>query len=78
LTFAEPLGVVAVIAPWNFPMPVSAWGTAPALAAGNAVLLKPAEYTPLTALRLAELALRAGLPEGLFQAVPGEGPVAGA
>lgn len=78
VTFAEPLGVVAVIAPWNFPMPVAAWGTAPALAAGNAVLLKPAEATPLTALRLAELALEAGLPEHLFQVVPGAGEVAGA
>ncbi|MFI1964750.1 aldehyde dehydrogenase family protein [Streptomyces pathocidini] len=77
VTFHEPLGVVAVIAPWNFPMPIAAWGTAPALAAGNAVLLKPAETTPLTALRLAELALEAGLPEGLFQVLPGEGPVAG-
>ncbi|WP_030409744.1 aldehyde dehydrogenase family protein [Streptomyces albus] len=77
ITFAEPLGVVAVIAPWNFPMPIAAWGTAPALAAGNAVLLKPAEATPLTALRLAELALEAGLPEGLFQVLPGEGPVTG-
>ncbi|OEU89425.1 aldehyde dehydrogenase [Streptomyces abyssalis] len=77
ITFAEPLGVVAVIAPWNFPMPVAAWGTAPALAAGNAVVLKPAETTPLTALRLGELALEAGLPEGLFQVLPGEGPVAG-
>ncbi|WP_344561584.1 aldehyde dehydrogenase family protein [Streptomyces axinellae] len=77
LTFAEPLGVVAVIAPWNFPMPIAAWGTAPALAAGNAVLLKPAETTPLTALRLAELGLAAGLPEGLFQVLPGEGPVTG-
>ncbi|MQY14024.1 Phenylacetaldehyde dehydrogenase [Streptomyces sp. RB5] len=78
LTFAEPLGVVAVIAPWNFPMPIAAWGTAPALAAGNAVLLKPAETTPLTALRLAELGLAAGLPEGLFQVLPGAGPVTGA
>lgn len=77
VTFAEPLGVVAVIAPWNFPLPIAAWGTAPALAAGNAVLLKPAEATPLTALRLAELGLEAGLPEGLFQVLPGEGPVAG-
>ncbi|MER6675942.1 aldehyde dehydrogenase family protein [Streptomyces sp. NPDC000983] len=77
VTFLEPLGVVGVIAPWNFPMPIAAWGTAPALAAGNAVLLKPAETTPLTALRLAELALRAGLPEGLFQVLPGHGPVAG-
>ncbi|WP_413802288.1 aldehyde dehydrogenase family protein [Streptomyces iranensis] len=78
VTFHEPLGVVAVIAPWNFPMPIAAWGTAPALAAGNAVVLKPAETTPLTALRLAGLALEAGLPEGLFQVLPGAGPVAGA
>ncbi|MBB1243701.1 aldehyde dehydrogenase [Streptomyces durbertensis] len=77
LTFQDPLGVVAVIAPWNFPMPIAAWGTAPALAAGNAVLLKPAETTPLTALRLAELGLAAGLPEGLFQVLPGAGEVTG-
>ncbi|MDN3288358.1 aldehyde dehydrogenase family protein [Streptomyces thermocarboxydus] len=77
VTFLEPLGVVGVIAPWNFPMPIAAWGTAPALAAGNAVLLKPAETTPLTALRLAELALEAGLPAGLFQVLPGHGAVAG-
>jgi len=77
VTLLEPLGVVGVIAPWNFPMPIAAWGTAPALAAGNAVILKPAETTPLTALRLAELALEAGLPEGLFQVLPGHGPVAG-
>ncbi|NEC90618.1 aldehyde dehydrogenase [Streptomyces sp. SID12501] len=77
ITLLEPLGVVGVIAPWNFPMPIAAWGTAPALAAGNAVILKPAETTPLTALRLAELALEAGLPEGLFQVLPGHGPVAG-
>ncbi|WP_407554044.1 aldehyde dehydrogenase family protein [Streptomyces sp. Pv4-95] len=77
ITLQEPLGVVGVIAPWNFPMPIAAWGTAPALAAGNAVLLKPAETTPLTALRLAQYALDAGLPEGLFQVLPGEGPVTG-
>ncbi|MGW2260183.1 aldehyde dehydrogenase family protein [Streptomyces sp. NPDC004749] len=77
VTFLEPLGVVGVIAPWNFPMPIAAWGTAPALAAGNAVLLKPAETTPLTALRLAELALAAGLPEHLFQVLPGAGDEAG-
>ncbi|MFC8674355.1 MULTISPECIES: aldehyde dehydrogenase family protein [Streptomyces] len=77
ITLLEPLGVVGVIAPWNFPLPIAAWGTAPALAAGNAVLLKPAETTPLTALRLAELALEAGLPEGLLQVLPGHGPVAG-
>jgi phenylacetaldehyde dehydrogenase len=78
VTFLEPLGVVGVIAPWNFPMPIAAWGSAPALAAGNAVILKPAETTPLTALRLARLALEAGLPEDLFQVLPGAGPVAGA
>ncbi|WUD76312.1 aldehyde dehydrogenase family protein [Streptomyces sp. NBC_00510] len=78
VTFLEPLGVVGVIAPWNFPLPIAAWGTAPALAAGNAVILKPAETTPLTALRLADLALEAGLPEHLFQVLPGRGPVAGA
>ncbi|RSS76915.1 aldehyde dehydrogenase [Streptomyces sp. WAC06614] len=77
VTFLEPLGVIGVIAPWNFPMPIAAWGLAPALAAGNAVLLKPAETTPLTALRLAELALEAGIPEHLFQVLPGTGPVAG-
>ncbi|GEB59451.1 aldehyde dehydrogenase [Streptomyces gardneri] len=77
VTILEPLGVVGVIAPWNFPMPIAAWATAPALAAGNAVILKPAETTPLTALRLAALALEAGLPEGLFQVLPGTGPVAG-
>ncbi|ROO83155.1 acyl-CoA reductase-like NAD-dependent aldehyde dehydrogenase [Actinocorallia herbida] len=77
LTFKEPLGVVGVIVPWNFPMPILGWGVAPALAAGNTVLVKPAEWTPLTALRVAELALEAGLPEGVLQVVPGEGPVAG-
>ncbi|MDW8809414.1 aldehyde dehydrogenase family protein [Streptomyces scabiei] len=77
VTLLEPLGVVGVIAPWNFPMPIAAWGVAPALAAGNAVLLKPAETTPLTALRLAELAREAGLPEGLFQVLPGHGRVTG-
>ena len=77
VTLLEPLGVVGVIAPWNFPMPIAAWGTAPALAAGNAVLLKPAETTPLTALRLAELALEAGLPEHLFQVLPGRGDITG-
>ncbi|MFF5440336.1 aldehyde dehydrogenase family protein [Streptomyces achromogenes] len=77
VTFHEPLGVVGVIAPWNFPMPIAAWGSFPALAAGNAVVLKPAEATPLTALRLAELALEAGLPEHLFQVLPGHGTTAG-
>ncbi|WP_327329085.1 MULTISPECIES: aldehyde dehydrogenase family protein [unclassified Streptomyces] len=77
ITFLEPLGVVGVIAPWNFPMPIAAWGVAPALAAGNAVLLKPAETTPLTAQYLARLALEAGLPEHLFQVLPGAGDVTG-
>ncbi|MFC5723201.1 aldehyde dehydrogenase family protein [Streptomyces gamaensis] len=77
LTFHEPLGVVAVIVPWNFPLPIAAWGLAPALAAGNAVLLKPAETTPLATLELARHALEAGVPEGLLQVLPGEGPVTG-
>ena len=77
ITFHEPLGVVGVIVPWNFPMPVAAWGFAPALAAGNTVIVKPAEYTPLTALRLEELALEAGIPADVFQVVPGTGPEAG-
>ncbi|GAA3099629.1 aldehyde dehydrogenase family protein [Streptosporangium carneum] len=78
VTFQEPLGVVGVIVPWNFPMVVMTWGVAPALAAGNTVVVKPAEQTPLTALRLAELALEAGLPEGVLQVLPGAGEVAGA
>jgi acyl-CoA reductase-like NAD-dependent aldehyde dehydrogenase len=77
VTFHEPLGVVAVIVPWNFPMPIAAWGFAPALAAGNTVVIKPAELTPLTALRLGELALEAGLPEGVLCVVPGEGAIVG-
>ncbi len=77
VTFREPLGVVGVIVPWNFPMPIAGWGFAPALAAGNTVVLKPAELTPLTALRLADLALEAGIPEGVFTVVPGAGPVVG-
>ncbi len=78
VTFREPLGVVGVIVPWNFPMVIMTWGLAPALAAGNTVIVKPAEWTPLTALRVAELALDAGLPEGVFQVLPGAGEVAGA
>jgi acyl-CoA reductase-like NAD-dependent aldehyde dehydrogenase len=77
VTFHEPLGVVGVIVPWNFPMPVAAWGFAPALAAGNTVIVKPAEYTPLTALRLQQLALEAGIPADVFQVVPGTGAEAG-
>ena len=77
VTFLEPIGVVGVIVPWNFPMPIAGWGLAPALAAGNTVLVKPAALTPLTALRLGELALEAGLPEDVLQVVPGEGSVVG-
>ncbi|TCO43846.1 acyl-CoA reductase-like NAD-dependent aldehyde dehydrogenase [Kribbella antiqua] len=77
VTFQEPLGVVGVIVPWNFPMPIAGWGFAPALAAGNTVVLKPAELTPLTAIRLGELALEAGLPPGVFEVVPGKGSVVG-
>jgi betaine-aldehyde dehydrogenase len=77
VTFHEPLGVVGIIVPWNFPMPIAGWGFVPALAAGNTVVLKPAEVTPLTAIRLGELALEAGLPEGVFNVVPGKGSVVG-
>jgi acyl-CoA reductase-like NAD-dependent aldehyde dehydrogenase len=77
LTFKEPLGVVGVIVPWNFPMPIAGWGFAPALAAGNTVVLKPAEVTPLTAIRLGELAREAGIPEDVFQVLPGKGSVVG-
>ncbi|MHA7298058.1 aldehyde dehydrogenase family protein [Pseudarthrobacter sp. MDT1-22] len=77
VTFNEPLGVVGVIVPWNFPMPIAAWGFAPALAAGNTVVLKPAELTPMTAIRLGQLALEAGLPEGVLQIIPGKGSVVG-
>ena len=77
ITFHEPLGVVGVIVPWNFPMPIAGWGFAPALAAGNTVVLKPAEITPLTAIRIGELALEAGLPPGVFTVVPGKGSVVG-
>ena len=77
ITFHEPLGVVGIIVPWNFPMPIAGWGFAPALAAGNTVVLKPAELTPLTALRLAELAAEAGLPDGVFTVIPGQGSVVG-
>ncbi|MDD2880598.1 MAG: aldehyde dehydrogenase [Rhodoferax sp.] len=73
----EPMGVVGVIVPWNYPMIMAAWKIAPALAAGNSVVLKPSEKSPLTALRLAELALEAGIPPGVFNVVPGFGPEAG-
>ncbi|MGY1804416.1 aldehyde dehydrogenase family protein [Blastococcus sp. SYSU D00922] len=77
ITFHEPLGVVGAIVPWNFPMPIAGWAFAPALAAGNTVVLKPAELTPLTAMRLGELALEAGLPEDVFTVLPGKGSVVG-
>lgn len=77
VTFREPLGVVGVIVPWNFPMAIAGWGFAPALAAGNTVVLKPAELTPLSALRIGELALEAGLPPDVLSIVPGKGSVVG-
>ena len=77
ITFHEPLGVVGIIVPWNFPMPIAGWGFAPALAAGNTVVLKPAEITPLTAMRIGELALEAGLPEGVLTVIPGKGSIVG-
>ncbi|WP_340538403.1 aldehyde dehydrogenase family protein [Nocardioides sp. GXZ039] len=77
VTFHEPYGVVGIIVPWNFPMPIAAWGFAPALAAGNAVVLKPAEVTPLTAMRIGELALEAGLPDGVLTVITGAGSVVG-
>ena len=77
VTFHEPLGVVGIIVPWNFPMPIMAWGMAPALASGNCVVLKPAELTPLTAIRIGELALEAGIPEGVLTVIPGAGSVVG-
>jgi len=76
-TLREPVGVVGAIIPWNFPMIMVGWKAAPALAAGNTVVLKPAELTPLTAIRIGELALEAGLPPGVFNVVPGPGAVAG-
>jgi acyl-CoA reductase-like NAD-dependent aldehyde dehydrogenase len=78
ITFKEPIGVVGIIVPWNFPMPIASWGFAAALAAGNTVVLKPAELTPMTAVRLAELALVAGLPEGVLNVIVGKGSVVGA
>ena len=77
VTFQEPIGVVGIIVPWNFPMPIAGWGFAPALAAGCTVVLKPAEVTPLTAVRLGELALEAGIPEGVFTVITGKGSVVG-
>src|ERR671910_1131130 len=77
-TFREPLGVVGLIVPWNFPLNIASWKLGPALATGNTVVLKPAELTPLSALRLSELALEAGIPEGVVNVVVGKGSVVGA
>ncbi len=77
MTFREPVGVCGIIVPWNFPIAITSWKVAPALSMGNAVVLKPAEQTPVTALRLAELVLEAGIPEGVFTVITGKGSVAG-
>jgi acyl-CoA reductase-like NAD-dependent aldehyde dehydrogenase len=77
LSFREPVGVCGIIVPWNFPIAITAWKSAPALAMGNTVVLKPAEQTPMTARRLAELALEAGLPEGVFTVLTGSGSIVG-
>ena len=77
VTFYEPIGVVGVIVPWNFPMPIASWGFVPAMAAGNTVVVKPAELTPLTAMRVAELCHEAGIPEDVLQVLPGKGSVVG-
>jgi betaine-aldehyde dehydrogenase len=77
VTFREPLGVIGMIVPWNFPLPIASWKVAPALAAGNTVVLKPAELTPLTAIELERIALEAGLPEGVLNVVVGPGRVVG-
>ncbi|HEV2858832.1 MAG TPA: aldehyde dehydrogenase family protein [Solirubrobacterales bacterium] len=77
MTFREPLGVVGLIVPWNFPLTIASWKVAPALAAGNCVVLKPAELTPLTAIELERIALEAGLPEGVLNVVAGPGSVCG-
>ena len=77
MTFREPLGVVGLIVPWNFPLVIASWKVAPALAAGNTIVLKPAELTPLTALELERIALDAGLPEGVLNVVAGPGSVVG-
>lgn len=76
-TWRQPMGVVAAIVPWNFPLPIAAWKSAPALAAGNCVILKPASLSPLTALKLGELACEAGLPPGVLQVLPGSGGLIG-
>src|SRR5260370_26263260 len=73
MTIAEPYGVIGAIAPWNFPLVMASWKIAPALAAGNAVVLKPSEMTPFSVLHLPELAIRAGIPAGIFTVVQGGG-----
>ncbi|GMG83051.1 aldehyde dehydrogenase family protein [Paralimibaculum aggregatum] len=78
MTVAEPYGVIAAITPWNFPISMAGWKLAPALAAGNAVVIKPSELTPFSTVRLAELAVRAGIPEGIVNVVLGDGPTTGA
>src|SRR2546422_2432238 len=75
MTFREPLGVVGLIVPWNFPLTIASWKVAPALAAGNTIVLKPAELTPLTAIELEKLAREAGLPDGVLNVVVGPGRV---
>jgi betaine-aldehyde dehydrogenase len=77
VTFREPLGVVGLITPWNFPLNIASWKIGPALATGNTIVIKPAELTPLTTLRLGELALEAGIPEGVLNVVVGKGSVVG-
>ncbi|HEX4306179.1 MAG TPA: aldehyde dehydrogenase family protein, partial [Solirubrobacterales bacterium] len=77
MTFREPLGVVGLIVPWNFPLTIASWKVAPALAAGNTIVLKPAELTPLTAIELERIALEAGVPEGVLNVVVGPGSVCG-
>jgi betaine-aldehyde dehydrogenase len=77
MTFREPLGVVGLITPWNFPLNIASWKIGPALATGNTIVVKPAELTPLTTVRLGELALEAGIPEGVLNVVVGKGSVVG-
>src|SRR5215813_4975002 len=77
MTFREPLGVVGLITPWNFPLNIASWKAAPALAAGNTIVLKPAELTPLTAVELEKIAVEAGIPEGVLNTVAGPGSVCG-
>ena len=77
MTIAEPYGVIGAIAPWNFPLVMASWKIAPALAAGNAVVLKPSELTPFSVVRLAELAIEAGIPPGIFNIVQGDGSTTG-